>query len=229
METYRQYCPLAKALEIAGERWTLLIVRELLAGAQHFNEIARGLPGIPRSLLADRLKRLEHAQIVRREAAGQRVRYVLTDAGQSLQDVVNVMGRWGVDWAFGPPREEELDPVLLLWWMRRRLVPRYLPGRRAVVEFNFTGARRGRYWLVVEEDGEASVCLHDPRFQIDVLVTADIAAFYEVWLGRMPMRRARDAGLITIEGSPAMEHSFPRWFALSPMAGYVRGPHAYPA
>ncbi|MFW6027646.1 MAG: winged helix-turn-helix transcriptional regulator, partial [bacterium] len=198
MQSYRQYCPVAKALEIVGERWTLLIVRELLAGAQHFNEIARGLPGIPRPVLVDRLKRLENAQILRREPAGQRVRHVLTGAGRQLQDVVNVMGQWGAEWAFGLPREEELDPVLLLWWMRRRLVVERLPGRRIVVEFNFTGVRRGRFWLVIEEDGEASVCLQDPRYDIEVFVTADTAAFYEVWLGRKSMAQARDAGLIAI-------------------------------
>lgn len=222
MESYRQYCPVARALEIVGERWTLLVVRELLAGAQHFNEIARGLPGIPRSLLVNRLKRLEDAQILRRDPAGQRVRYILTDAGRQLVDVVNVLGKWGVAWAFGLPREQELDPVLLLWWMRRRLIVEHLPGRRVVVEFNFFGTRRGRYWLVIEADGEASVCLQDPGYDIELVVTADISAFYQVWLGQMSVGQAMEAEQITIEGRPAMERAFPRWFGWSPMAEYVR-------
>src|SRR3954451_24329848 len=155
MSSYRQYCPVAKALEVLGERWTLLIVRELLAGIERFNDLARGLPGVPRSLLIERLRRLERAGVIRREGTGSRAaRYVLTDAGRRLEAVVDALGRWVVEFAFGLPDEAELDPGLLLWWMDRRVVAARLPRRRTVIEFDFVGARRGRYWLVIEYNGD---------------------------------------------------------------------------
>jgi DNA-binding HxlR family transcriptional regulator len=117
MLKYRQYCPVARASEIFADRWTPLIVRELLAGSHHFNGIERGLPGISRSLLVSRLRHLEDAGVVERRKGNrsQAVEYHLTEAGHDLKRVVEILGSWGVRWAFGEPKPEELDPVLLLF------------------------------------------------------------------------------------------------------------------
>ena len=145
MADYKQYCPVARATEILADRWTPLIIRELLAGSEHFNDIERGLPGISRSLLASRLRHLEDTGVIERQS-GDRANltaYHLTAAGRDLQDVVARMGAWGVRWAFGEPKPEELDPVLLLWKMHQRIRRYLLPSTRVVVEFDFSGRTDG--------------------------------------------------------------------------------------
>lgn len=222
MGSYGQYCPVAKAAEIFADRWTPLIVRELLCGICHFNELERGLPGIPRSLLAQRLRRLEQAGVIARHVAsnGRATEYQLTQAGQQLLVVVEALGTWGAQWAFGEPEPDELDPVLLLWWMRRGINAHLLPPQRLVVQFDFRGQRTGSYWLVMEPT-EVSVCLQHPGFDIDLLVTADIAALYRVWLGRITLAEALRDGLIELDGTTPLVRAFPEWLALSPFAGVV--------
>ncbi len=229
MRTYGQYCPVAKAIEIFADRWTPLIIREMLGGACRFNELERGLPGIPRSLLAERLRRLEKAGVIER-SVGQNQRaaeYHLTLAGQRLEPIIEALGNWGAKWAFGDPEPEELDPVLLLWWMRRGVHRHLLPPQRVVVQFDFRGQRRGTYWLVMDR-AEVSVCLQHPGFAINVLVTADIAAFYRVWLGRLSLAEALRAGLVELDGIPALVRAFPTWWAWSRFAEAVRAARTIP-
>jgi DNA-binding HxlR family transcriptional regulator len=223
MWRYRQYCPVARAAEIVADRWTPLIVRELLAGVSHFNQIERGLPGISRTLLSARLQSLEDAGVVRR-VVGDRPRateYRLTPAGSDLAGVVDRLGAWGSRWAFGDPRPDELDPVLLLWKMRRRIHLDRLPPGRVVVEFEFAARRRTRLWLVLKPEG-ASVCVKPPGFDPDLAVKADLATFYQVWLGRLPLAAAVRGGKVQIDGAPALVRRFPAWLKLSPMAEHVR-------
>jgi DNA-binding HxlR family transcriptional regulator len=224
MHPYGQYCPVAKAAEVLGDRWTLLIVRDLISlQARHFNDLARGLPGISRSLLAQRLQHLERLGIVERHAGGQgrTTEYQLTEAGQELHQVIDALLEWGAQWAFSEPDEAELDPVLLLWWMRRGTRLDRLPPERVVLQFDFYGARTGSYWLLLEPS-DVSVCLKHPGFDIDLLVTADIAAFYQVWLGRISFAEARRHELVQLDGLPTLVRAFPTWFVWSPAAKAVR-------
>jgi DNA-binding HxlR family transcriptional regulator len=224
MHLYGQYCPVARASEILADRWTPLIVRELLAGLHHFNDLDRGLPGISRALLVERLRRLEQMGIVERRVGPEvrAVEYFLTRAGQELQRVIDVLGGWGARWAFGDPRPSELDPIVLLWWMRRRVHRHRLPARRVVIQFDFYGGRAGTYWLVLERT-DVSVCLQHPKFDVDLRVTADIAGFYRVWLGRTTLGQATRDGLVRLDGMPGAVRAFPHWFSWSPMAEAVRG------
>ena len=116
MHPYGQYCPVARAAEILADRWTLLIVRDLLADVRHFNELERGLPHMSRTLLAERLRRLEQMRVLERRATsrGRPTEYRLTAAGRELQQIIDQFGEWGARWAFGPPRPNELDPIILL-------------------------------------------------------------------------------------------------------------------
>ena len=223
MREYEQYCPVARAAEVLGDRWTLLIVRELINGARHFNDLDRGLPGISRSLLAQRLQALEHLGVLERRVGCRRraTEYTLTSAGQALREPIQALGKWGARWAFGDPRPEELDPVLLLWRVRCRINRDALPPRRVVVEFNFPGSGRSCLWLVLERH-EVSLCLKHPGFESDLVVTADLAVFYQVWLGRLTFSEASHRGKIRIEGSRALERVFPHWLQWSPMAPVVR-------
>lgn len=223
MNRYGQYCPCARAVEILGDRWTLLIVREMLYGSQHFNELERGLPGISRALLAERLRRLQHAGVIERLVAptGRATGYHLTQAGVELQPIVDALVEWGAKWAFGEPEPSELDPMLLLWWMQYGIYTERLPPHRVVVEFNFRGVRESNYWMVIEKD-DVSVCLKHPGFDTDVLVTTDLAALYQVWMGRLSFVEAVREGRIELDGVRPLVRGFPRWLALSPVAGAVR-------
>ncbi len=218
-----RYCPVARACEILADRWTPLIVRELLAGSAHFNEIERGLPGISRSLLASRLRHLEEAGVLERSAGARThaTAYHLTDAGHDLRKVIERFGAWGVRWAFGEPRPEELDPVLLLWKIHQRVRRDLLPPSRTVVEFNFTGRNGRRLWLVLTPH-EVSVCLKPPGFDTDLIVRSDLAYFFRVWLGLVDYPTAIRSHGILLEGPSRLVHDFPRWLMWSPMARFVR-------
>ncbi len=223
MHRYGQYCPVARAVEILADRWTVLIVRELLADVNHFNELERGLPHMSRTLLAGRLRRLQQAGVLERRGAsrGKQTEYRLTSAGRELQPIIDQFGGWGARWAFGDPRPNELDPIVLLWWMRRRVCIEAIGKRRVVIQFDFGGGPRQSYWLLIERT-DVSVCLKNPGFDIDVIVSADIVAFYRVWLGRVILSEALSRQQVRLDGTPADVRAFSSWFAWSPMADTVR-------
>lgn len=213
---YGQYCPISRSLEVLGERWTLLILRDMLVGSSRFNELARGLPRLSRSLLTKRLRRLERAGLVERV----RGEYLLTEAGEDLRPIVFSLGEWGARWMFGDPDPDELDAELLVWWMHGRLDTTHLPEGRNVLHVRFNDDRR-MFWIVVE-DGDASVCHSDPGFDVDVTITADVEALYSVWLGRDPLKSAMREGRIEFAGAKALTRRMPDVLQLSPVAGIVR-------
>ena len=222
MYRYGQYCPVARAAEILADRWTVLIVRELLADIDRFNELERGLPHMSRALLVERLRRLERTGVLeRRVLQDKHTQYRLTPAGRELQQLIDVLGGWGARWAFGNPRPNELDPIVLLWWMRRRVALDSIPRRRVVIEFNFRGGPRQKYWLLIEPT-DVSVCLKHPGFEVDVIVTADLLEFYRVWLGHSTLSDALRKEQVHLGGTPADLRAFPQWFTWSPMADTVR-------
>jgi hypothetical protein len=138
-----------------------------------------------------------------------------------LQKVVDTLVEWGATWCFSAPRADELDPLLLLWWMRDGIYRDRLPPHRVVVEFNFRGACKDCYWMTLQRD-DVSLCLTHPGFDTDVHVNADLATLFEVWLGRMSLAQAMHEGSIEIEAIPTLKRAFPRWLALSPLADAVR-------
>jgi DNA-binding HxlR family transcriptional regulator len=223
MHLYGQYCPVARAAEILADRWTLLIIRELLADVNHFNELERGLPHMSRTLLAERLRRLEQTGVLERRGAsrGRPTEYRLTAAGRELQRIIDLFGEWGARWAFGPPRPSELDPIILLWWMRRRVALDRISRRRLVIQFDFRRAPQRSYWLLIEPI-DVSVCLKHPGFEVDVIVASDIMVFYRVWLGHLSLQEAIRRSHVRLDGAPADIRAFPTWFSWSPMAETVR-------
>lgn len=212
---YGQYCPMSRALDVLGERWTMLILRDMLVGSTRFNELSRGLPGLSRSLLTKRLRSLERAGLVER----LRGAYRLTEAGEALRPIVFSLGEWGARWMFGEPDPDELDAELLVWWMHGRLDVTHLPEGRSVLHVRFHDDSR-LFWIVVE-DGDASVCHSDPGFGVDVTITSDLASLYAVWLGREPLKAALRDGRIEFTGPPALTRKMPGVLMLSPMAGLV--------
>jgi DNA-binding HxlR family transcriptional regulator len=222
MRGYGQYCPVAKTSEILGDRWTLLIVREMLGGASGFNELQRGLPGISRSVLTDRMRALERAEVIERRTgpSGRTLDYRLTPAGRDLEQVVQAIGEWGATWSITEPRAEELDPYLLVVWMARHVDRRRLPPDRTVVKFDFRDPDQ-RYWMVLEPS-EVSVCLQHPGFEVDLVVTVDTGTLYRVYLGRAELGGAIRAGRLTMSGPRTLQRRFGDWFTWSAFAAASR-------
>jgi DNA-binding HxlR family transcriptional regulator len=217
MPDYGRYCPIALGTEVISDRWTPLILRELILGNTRFNDIARGLPGISRSLLTQRLRHLERNGVVELWPApgGRGHEYHLTPAGKDLESVVMGLGRWAVEWLYDEMEPQNTDPTVLLWWMHRRINEAELPLSRAVVEFAFTAPERCTFWMVFEH-GEASVCLQHPGFEPDVVVTTTTGALAAVFQGLESWKHAVATDAIRIEGPARLVRSLPRWFLGSP-------------
>ena len=223
MFKYHQYCPVARACEILADRWTPLIVRELLFGSRHFNELQRGLPGISRSLLVARLRHLEDRGVIERHTGARPnvTEYILTEAGSDLMDVITHLGTWAIKWVFANPNPDELDPALLLWKMHQRVDHREFPPGRTVVQFDFAGRTGRRLWLVLEP-GDVSACLKPPGFDSDLIVRAEVSALYRVWAGLIDYQVAVGRGEVALHGPPALVRAFPRWFMWSPLVDIAR-------
>lgn len=223
MDPYGEFCALTLASEVLADRWTPLIVRELLAGHTRFNELHRRLPRISRSILSDRLRRLEREGLVYRRVGrnGRTSAYLLTPAGREADRVVESLRDWGKRWVLGVPRPQEMDPAMVLWWLRRRIDRSALPERRVVVRFDFSGARSEKLWLVLERE-EISVCLQHPGFEENLVVRADVAAVFAVWLGTGSLEEAMDSEALQIEGPPRLARAFAAWVLGTDAAEAVR-------
>lgn len=215
MNKYGQYCPISRSAELLGDRWTLHIVRDLLTGTTRFNELVRGNPGLSRALLSRRLGQLEGAGVIAHDPNGS---YELTPAGWALQPVIFGLAEWGARWAFGEPDPDELDPDLLLWWLHRRLDAQALPGPRFVIHVHFSDDSN-RYWIVVED--EASLCLTDPGFDVDLTLHSELSTLYRTYLGRQTLRDAYHEGQLELSGSNAAVRNFIEAFRPSPVADMV--------
>jgi DNA-binding HxlR family transcriptional regulator len=223
MQRHVQYCPVSFAAELIGDRWNLLIMREMIGGATRFNEIERCLPKISRSLLVQRLRLLARHGLIEAVpvAGGRGNQYRLTAAGAELEPILMAMGNWAIRWVVGEPRPEELDPGFLMWWLHRRVSFDQLPDRRTVVRFDVVASTRDIFWLVLQPD-EASVCVKDPGFEIDVYVVADSMAFHRVFAGRITLDTAVQDETITITGNAALVRRFGAWFQWSPFYEVTR-------
>lgn len=209
MRSHGQYCPIAKAVEVLGERWSFLVVRELLLGSRRFNDLARGLPTMSRSLLTKRLRQLESAGVVERLDGD----YVLTPAGEELRPIVFGLGEWCARWLLEDPAEGEADAELLMWWGHPRFDTTALPDRRVVLEFRFADDRR-RFWVVSEDVG-CSVCHHDPGFGVDAVVETDAATLGRIWYGRLDVRDAVRSRAIRFSGPRAITRRLPAVLTLA--------------
>jgi DNA-binding HxlR family transcriptional regulator len=213
MRSYGQYCPIARASEILAERWTPLVVRNLMFGAETFSQIARGVPSMSRSMLATRLRELERAGLVERSPGpgGRGSRYALTPAGLDLGGVLDALADWGERWVEVGP--EHTDPGFALWaWCLVQLDRDRLPADRVVVAFDFVDQPVGNrhYWLLVE-NGDAQVCYSDPGGEPAVRVHAESAALVDWHRGRMSWASAIRSGRITVTGDRRLAAALPRW------------------
>lgn len=209
-------------MEFLDERWTLLVVRELVTGSRRFNELRRGLPRMSPSLLSKRLQQLTRAGVVERRDDGTDVQYLLTPAGQELRPVVEALGVWGTRW-IGQLGDADLDPKLLLWDIHRHINRATVPGPRTVVHFRFPDvpAHLRDWWLVITVD-DVDVCDIDPGHEVTVTVTASLRGLVKVWRGDVTWAQALRAGTIRLQGPTASCRALPSWFTLSTFAEIPR-------
>ncbi len=218
---YKQFCPLAMAAEVLCTRWTMVLMRELIAGTTRFNDLRRGVPKMSPTLLSQRLKELELIGIVeRRSMPSERgvFEYHLTQAGRDIRPVVEAMGFWGQKWVESSLSLKNLDPSLLMWDMRRNLNPQPLPKRRTVVQFLYPELplSKSHWWLVIEAVGDVDLCWSDPGFEVDLFVTTDLRTMTAIWMGVTTV--AREQARIEFSGSRSLAATMQIWLGLSPFA-----------
>ena len=218
MPDYGSFCPIALSTDVVADRWTPLILRELILGNTRFNDIARGLPGISRSLLVQRLRHLERKGVVETWPApsGRGSEYHLTPAGKDLEPIVIALGRWAVQWLYDDLDNDDVDAVTLMWWFHRRVDLERIPSsQRVVVQFDHTAPEKVSIWLVLDR-GEASVCMQHPGFDSDVIVTSTTRALADVFSGATRWVDAVSDGLVSVAGPPKLLRALPTWFLFSP-------------
>jgi DNA-binding HxlR family transcriptional regulator len=215
---YGQFCPVAKAMELLDERWTLLVVRELMLGSRHFNALRRGVPRMSPALLSKRLHTLTRAGVVERRLEGNRVTYRLTEACREREPIVEAVGRWGVRWV---PElgDEDLDPHLLLWDIHRNVDTEAVPDGRTVIAFVLTDVETParRWWIVVTGEG-VDVCDVDPGDPARVTVEAGLRTLTRLWRGDVDWATVLRSGELVLRGDSQACRALPRWLALTDLA-----------
>jgi DNA-binding HxlR family transcriptional regulator len=225
--SYNQFCPVAMAAEVLCSRWTVVLLRELLAGSTRFNDLRRGLPRMSPALLSQRLKELEEAGVVARTPVPGDptiLEYGLTEAGQELQPLVESFGKWGQRWIPSKLSLELLDAQLLMWDMRRGLKFDPPPPRRLVIQFQYPDApKRDRdWWLIVEPDQPVDLCSVDPGHDVDLYVTSPLRTMTAIWMGIESVRNARESDRLMLTGDRDLIETMERWLGLSPFAPVER-------
>jgi len=220
MTSYGQFCPVSKAMEIIGEKWTLLIMRELLLGTCRFNDFTKSMSRISPTVLNKRLKFLEEAGIIlKRRISGRRgFEYRLTPMGKELEPVVEQVAIWGQRWARGQMADEELDVELLMWDIHRGIKTDSLPDGETVLSFTFNDLQKYKRWWLVVSRGDVDLCTEDPGKDVDLYIASDVRTMVEVWLGDTDLRAALRTGKILATGSKHLVRSMTDWFSLSSYA-----------
>jgi len=221
--SYGQFCPVAMAAEILCTRWTVVLLRELMAGSTRFNELRRGVPRMSPALLSQRLKELEQAGLImRRPVRGEpgTLDYHLTEAGNELKPLIEAFGRWGQRWVSTDLSLTKLDVSLLMWDMRRNLDPRPLPRRRSTIAFQYPElpASQRNWWLLVDPAASVDLCSIDPGFDVDLYVSTDLRTMTAIWMGLETVRQAAAARRLKITGDRKLAADIQTWLGLSPFA-----------
>jgi DNA-binding HxlR family transcriptional regulator len=221
--SYQQFCPVAMAAEILCTRWTVVLLRELVAGSTRFNDLRRGVPRMSPGLLSQRLKDLETAGVLQRVPSEKDpgvLEYHLTSSGRDLGSVVSAFGIWGQRWIESEPTLRNLDVSLLMWDMRRGLVTDPLPRRRTVIHFQYPElpASRRPWWLIVDPNEPVDLCSVDPGLDVDLFVTTDLRTMTAIWMGMDSVRTAVASGRVILTGDRRLAADMQTWLGLSPFA-----------
>lgn len=212
MKGYGQFCPIAKASEVLGERWTNLVIRELGAGSDTFNDIRKGLPLMSPSLLSARLKSLEKNGIVQRHERDSKVRYRLTQAGDELTKIIWELGTWGHRWVRSDLEQEDLDPSVLVWDIHRNIDTAFFKGKRTTIKIEFTDyTSKLRFWWIVIKDNDADVCIKDPGYDVDISISSDLKTLTAAWMGDTTLMKAIREKALVLSGSSHLRKTINVW------------------
>ena len=216
MKPYGQFCPLAQATQLLCERWTLIIVRELLAGSTRFNELQRGAPHMSPTLLSTRLRHLMKAGLLTHDVDSDNPSYLLTPAGLELRPIVELLGVWGHRWVRSSLNAEDLDAGLLMWDMRRSIDPTVFPQKRIVVQFEYPDAPSGsRDWWLIAENGEIDLCLTDTGHGVDIVIRCSLRTMTAIWTCQQEFRDAVRCGDVKVMGDPKLTARLQEWLRSS--------------
>jgi len=214
---YGQFCPIAKATEIIGEKWTILIIRELLMGGTRFNELQRGLSLISPTLLSKRLDSLEqHGLVLKKKIPGQKgYEYFATESCQELLPIIRSMGDWGMRWARSNLSENDYDVELLMLYLKRSIVTEKMIGNETVIRFKFTDIKEYPDWWIVVHGDELDVCVKDPGKDVDVYFTSSLKTMADIWMGDNSYKGAQKNGTMKIVGDKTLTRNITSWMANS--------------
>jgi DNA-binding HxlR family transcriptional regulator len=213
-----EYCAFTKAVEHLGDRWSLLIVRELAQfGPQGFNTLATGLPGrVSRSVLAAKLRKLEEIGLVARDPSrlGRSAPYCLTPAGEQLVPTLMTFWDWAKHWIPEDPELAKRDPMIILWWLRHRVDPAEAPPQQVAIEVEVREAQPDRIWLLLARDAEPTICLEDPMLGEEryVYVQAGADDLLPIARGQRTWSDAIADGSVSAYGPPGLVSAMSNWF-----------------
>jgi DNA-binding HxlR family transcriptional regulator len=218
---YGQFCPIAKATEILGEKWTLLIVRELLMGASRFSEPERGLGHISPTILTKRLEMLDRYGLVyRRRIEGQRgYEYLATEPCKQLLPILLALGRWGMEWTRDHLQDTDYDVELVMLYLERSIRADKLPGAKAVIRFHFTDFDEMTNWWIVVDGETVDICASDPGKDVDIYINTTVRTMTDTWMGRNTYRKAKAAGEFEVHGPAALTRNISTWLSDCLFAG----------
>lgn len=218
---YGQFCPIAKATEILGEKWTLLVVRELLMGGTRFSELQRGLSLISPTMLSKRLDSLEgYGLVLKKKIPNQKgYEYFPTRSCSELLPIIKSLGDWGMRWARSNLTEKDFDVELLMLYLKRSINPDNLIGNESVIRFRFTDIETVPDWWIMVKGKEVDLCVNDPGKDVDVYFVTTVKTMAEVWMGDTSYRKAVAGGVMKIVGPDALTRDVSSWMESSVFAG----------
>ena len=214
---YGQFCPIAKASEIIGEKWTILIVREILMGGVRFSDLQRGLGTISPTLLTRRLTDLEaRGMIIRKKIQGRRgYEYFPTESCKELKPILLSLGDWGMRWARTNLVTKDYDVELLMLYLQRSILPENLPGAETVIRFAFTDMTQKANWWIVIRNRDVDICDQDPGKDVDVFFTTTVRTMVDIWTNCTTYRKAVASDKLSIIGPSGLTNNVTAWMSNS--------------
>ncbi len=214
---YGQFCPVAKATEIIGDKWTLLIIRELLMGSSRFNELQRGLGHISPTILSRRLDTLsERGLVLKKKIPGQRgYEYFPTESCKELLPIIRNLGNWGMRWARSNLTEDDYDVELLMLYLKRSIVPEKFVGKESVIRFRFNDIDTYPDWWLVITDSGTDLCVNDPGKDIDVYFTTSVKTMADIWMGDNTYKKAIKDEDLKLVGNKTLTRNITSWMSNS--------------
>lgn len=221
MYDYGESCPVSKATALLGERWTLLIIREMFLGASRFSDFQKVLPKISTSLLNSRLKTLVDSGIAMRKRTPEKrgYEYRLTPAGKSLGPLLNELGDWAKTWVYGEMTDEEIDIDSLIRAIATSIDPDHLPAGDTVLQFRLTDIEVPSRFYIAVKDGKPEVCDENSGHEVDVFVECTANTLSEIWWGQKSIATARQSGELRVTGPTVYTKNLGKWLNTRGFAG----------